>query len=209
MKQTAVKDGVRRTVLFDTAPEEDVWDKNARKLRASIEDIEHIHLSHWHRDHSGGMLRAIQMINVAKERSERPGAKRPLVADLHPARPMFRGIKTPFGPISLEADPSFEEVEAAGAKVSKQSEAHTICDGLFQASGFIPRVVPYELGLRNGMRMDSMDKGWIDDTLMADERLLMCNVKGQDPSPSPSTHLRLTREQGRASSCSPDAATLA
>ena len=149
------------------------------------------------------------MINAAKEKSDRPGAKRTLVADLHPARPMFRGMKTPVGPISLEADPSFEEIEAAGAKVSKQAEAHTICDGMFQVSGFIPRVAPYELGLRNGMRLDSIVEGWKDDTLMADERLLMCNVKGPNLPSLPSKHPRLTRKQERASSCSQAVATRA
>jgi len=29
--------------------------------------VEAIHLSHWHRDHSGGMLKAIKMISEAKE----------------------------------------------------------------------------------------------------------------------------------------------
>lgn len=51
--QTATKNGVKRTVLFDTGPEEDVWERNVKRLKSDISQIELIVLSHWHRDHSG------------------------------------------------------------------------------------------------------------------------------------------------------------
>ena len=40
-------------MLFDTGPEEDVWERNVNRLRPDLSSIELIHLSHWHRDHSG------------------------------------------------------------------------------------------------------------------------------------------------------------
>jgi len=43
-------------MLFDTGPEEDVWERNVKRLRPDLSSIELIHLSHWHRDHSGNIL---------------------------------------------------------------------------------------------------------------------------------------------------------
>ena len=51
--QTGIKGDKRHTVLFDTGPEEDVWERNVDRLKPDIAAIELIHLSHWHRDHSG------------------------------------------------------------------------------------------------------------------------------------------------------------
>ena len=172
-KQTAVKGEKRHTVLFDTAPEELVWELNAKRLRAKIESIEWIQLSHWHRDHSGGILKAIAMTNEAKGVTGIP-------VDLHPDRPTYRGIQGPFGVISLERDPTFEEIEAAGGKVMKNDKAHTILDEMFLVSGEIPRVTPYEKGLARGITFNQ-DKGdWEADEMIKDERFLMCNVKGVD-----------------------------
>lgn len=51
--QTAVKGETRHTVLFDTGPEEKIWQENVKRLRADVSGVELIQLSHWHRDHSG------------------------------------------------------------------------------------------------------------------------------------------------------------
>ena len=48
-----MKGDKRRTLLFDTGPEEDVWERNVQRLKPDIASIGLIHLSHWHRDHSG------------------------------------------------------------------------------------------------------------------------------------------------------------
>jgi len=40
-------------MLFDTGPEEDFWEMNAKRLGLDLSQIDIIHLSHWHRDHSG------------------------------------------------------------------------------------------------------------------------------------------------------------
>jgi 7,8-dihydropterin-6-yl-methyl-4-(beta-D-ribofuranosyl)aminobenzene 5'-phosphate synthase len=81
--------------------------------------------------------------------------------------------------VSLEADPSFAEIEAAGASVSKNDEAHTVLDNFFQVSGEIPRVTPYELGLRRGARYVAEKKAWESDELIRDERFVMVNLKGE------------------------------
>lgn len=174
-RQTATKGDQKHTILFDTGPEEAVWETNAGRLRADIGLVERIHLSHWHRDHSGGMLRAIKLINDAK-----PGGQEKVTVDLHPDRPTFRGVMTPAGfPVSLEADPTFEEIEAAGGVVEKNAGTHAVCDGMFLISGEIPRKTDYEVGIRNAIRLDKEKGQWKPDELIMDERLVMCNLKGE------------------------------
>jgi 7,8-dihydropterin-6-yl-methyl-4-(beta-D-ribofuranosyl)aminobenzene 5'-phosphate synthase len=175
--QTATKGNVKHTLLFDTGPEEDAWERNANRLGVDLASIELIQLSHWHRDHSGGMLRAIKMIESAK--FSQKTSPRPVIVDLHPDRPDYRGFVLKGEPISFPADPTWEEIESAGAAVNRSSEAHTVLDNMFLISGFIPGVTPYETGLVNGIRYYS-DKGkWEKDAEIADERFLMVNVKGK------------------------------
>ena len=80
--------------------------------------------------------------------------------------------------ISLEADPTFEQIEAAGGTVDKQANPHTVLDNLFLISGHIPRTTAYETGLKGAVRFDCDENDWFSDELIADERFLMCNVKG-------------------------------
>ena len=167
-----MKDGQKHTVLFDTGPEEHVWEMNAKRLRADIGAIEWIQLSHWHRDHSGGMLRAIDMINAAK-----PAGASQVTVDLHPNRPTYRGVSTPMGVISLPADPRFEEIEKAGGKIVKNDQPHSILDDMFVVSGEIPRVTPYEAGIPTAVRYISESGKWTSDELILDERFLICRVK--------------------------------
>lgn len=121
------------------------------------------------------MLRAIKLINADKEKSGLDIT--PTIVDLHPDRPDYRGFLGPLGPISLEADPSFEEIAAAGGKVEKNDGPHTVLDGTFLISGEIPRVTEYEVGLKRGLRFSKAGGQWTEDTLIRDERLVMCKVK--------------------------------
>ncbi|KAK5690701.1 hypothetical protein LTR17_025873 [Elasticomyces elasticus] len=166
---TGISGDKRHTILFDTGPEERVFELNANRLKAPLGAIEAIQLSHWHRDHSGGMLKVLSMTEAA-------GAK-PVTVDLHPARPDYRGIMTPMGPISLEADPTFDEIAAAGGILDKHDEAHNVLEDFFTVSGEIPRVTDYELGIKRGVRFTKETGKWEDDTLMKDERFLMCKLK--------------------------------
>jgi 7,8-dihydropterin-6-yl-methyl-4-(beta-D-ribofuranosyl)aminobenzene 5'-phosphate synthase len=49
---------------------------------------------------------------------------------------------------------------------------------MFLISGFIPPSAPYETDLKGGIRIQDTNKGWEKDEEMADERFLVCNVKG-------------------------------
>lgn len=131
-------------------------------------------------DYSGGMLRAIKMIKEAKASR---ASSRGLIADLHPSRPDYRGMYIGEEPVSMEADPTFDEVTAAGAVVEKNAVPHTVVDDMFLVSGEIPRNAPYELGLRMGARFTASTGKWEADKLILDERLLMCNLKGRNGAP--------------------------
>lgn len=188
--QTATKGDIKRSILFDAGPEEDAWERNANRLKPALCSVDLIQLSHWHRDHSGlsvrrcfstrsllpgGLLRAIRSVNCAKHAK---GVSRDTVVDVHPERPDYRGFALGEKIISLKADPSFEEIEAAGATVTKHDETHTVLDNLFLISGEIPRLTPYETGLKGAMRYDRDEKDWFSDESITDERFLMCNLKG-------------------------------
>lgn len=166
---------MKHTLLFDTGPEEAAWERNAARLRADIGAIERIHLSHWHRDHSGGLVPAIKLINAAKSAEQEK-----VVVDLHPNRPDYRGMMAPTGvPLSLEADPSFAELEAAGGVLEKSNESHTVLDNMFLVSGEIPRETAYERGITGGIRYTQSTGQWTKDETITDERLVMCNLKGE------------------------------
>lgn len=83
------------------------------------------------------------------------------------------------GTVSLEADPTFSQLEAAGAKVELNDKQHPILDGMFFVSGEIPRLTDYETGIANGVRFDSDERGWETDTQIQDERFVMCHLKGK------------------------------
>ncbi|KAI1800192.1 Metallo-hydrolase/oxidoreductase [Daldinia bambusicola] len=176
---TVTRDGKSHSLLFDAGPEEAVWQSNVTRLGLDPGAIERIVLSHWHRDHSGGMAAAIRMVEGAKEASSsrEHAQSQKVVVDVHPDRPEFRGVMA-HEPISLEPDPSFAEMEAAGATVCASDEVHTVLDDTFLVSGSIPRLTSYEGGIPNGIRLNSEGQ-WEKDELIMDERLVMCNLKGK------------------------------
>jgi 7,8-dihydropterin-6-yl-methyl-4-(beta-D-ribofuranosyl)aminobenzene 5'-phosphate synthase len=149
-----------------------------------------IQLSHWHRDHSGGMLKATSLISSARKAFNHP----PPIIDLHPNRPAYRGWQTHDKKvISLQADPKFEGIENSGGVVRKEEAVHAVLDDFFCVSGFIPITADYETGLRSGMRWVEEKKEWISDEEIADERFLMCNLKGTLPPFYPSVFKTSTR----------------
>ncbi|KAL1956450.1 hypothetical protein VTO42DRAFT_7248 [Malbranchea cinnamomea] len=177
---TAIKGEERRTMLFDTGPEEDIWARNVGRLRPDLVSVERIQLSHWHCDHSGGMLRAIRLINEAKQKSSNvtPALKEPVVVDVHPSRPDYRGVRIESKIISLEADPTLKEIEEAGARLETNDKPHTVLDGMFLVSGEIPRVTEYETGLKHAIRFNKSTGQRTEDEFIRDERFLGCKLKG-------------------------------
>lgn len=105
----------------------------------------------------------------------------PVVVDVHPDRPVFRGVMLPTTqqPISLQADPTIQELQDAGDAVRSESGAHTVPDNIFLVSGAIPRETEYEGGIRGGITFNETSGEWEKDELIMDERFVMCHLKGK------------------------------
>jgi len=164
------------TILFDTGPESLTIERNLASLNVDMTKVERIVLSHWHRDHSGGIIAALK--HAAKQ-----GKKDAIIVDLHPDRPFARGI-APNGNIigRLPEDPTFEEIEFVGGKVETHAEAHTIAGKTVWISGEIPRVTTYEEGLLGAVTWYEERDGegdWQPDELILDERYAAIDVKGK------------------------------
>lgn len=163
----------KRYCLFDAGPNPPVFAENIKKLGLDPATIEVLVLSHYHVDHSGGMLAAVPLISKARAAAGLP----PLTCDLHPANPEMRALKTPMGMIPMMPNnPTFEELKAMGAQVITSSESHTILDGAFFVSGEIPRHTAYECGLP-GHQTKMPGGEWADDPLIMDERYVAVRIR--------------------------------
>ena len=171
---TARHGGRQRTVLFDVGPYGDIWLTNAERLGIDLATIESVFLSHWHWDHSGGLTEAVTAIAAARHDAGLPSPH----VDVHPDRPEQRGIELPDGRVMLlPVDPTFDELEAAGATVASFDIDHPIADGFFHGSGEIPRTTPFETGLVGHRTMRNGTFG--PDPLILDERYVSATVRGR------------------------------
>jgi 7,8-dihydropterin-6-yl-methyl-4-(beta-D-ribofuranosyl)aminobenzene 5'-phosphate synthase len=133
--------------------------RNISSLKVPVDKVECVITSHWHRDHTGGLLSFLEL---------RKSSPAPCVVDVHPDRPLARGIAP--GPTyakviaTLPPDPSFELIEKAGGVLEKHKEGHFVAGGTVWVSGEIPRVTEFEDGILGGMRWVEEDGGkWIQD----------------------------------------------
>ena len=138
--------------LFDTGPESRSIARNVASLKIPVERVERVVLSHWHADHSGGILTFLRLRQQAAANTP-SGSVQPCVVDLHPDRPIARAI-APQGKVlcRLPADPTFEEIEQTGGIVEKHKDGHVVAGGTMYVSGKIPRVTEFEKGLIGGVR---------------------------------------------------------
>ncbi len=167
---TATRGDATRTILFDSGPEEYAFERNSGRLGAHLELVESAVLSHGHWDHSGGMLKALELI-----RARNGGRSIPYYA--HPGMFRSRARRLPNGEfMPMKNVPSIEALTARGADVDCTREPRVLLDGMFHLSGEIPRVTPFERGLPAHYQK-SEDGSWQPDPLLMDERFLMVNVK--------------------------------
>ncbi|EMD37544.1 hypothetical protein CERSUDRAFT_50292 [Gelatoporia subvermispora B] len=163
--------------LFDTGPDSRSIIRNVEALQVPVHRIERIVLSHWHADHSGGML-ALLRYRSRSSTSDTPRC----VADVHPDQPLARGI-APLDKViaRLPADPTFEEIEAAGGLLETHSEGHAVANDTVWVSGEIPRVTSFETGLPGAVRWINGEGGskWIKEEDIMDERYAAIDVAGK------------------------------
>lgn len=142
-------------------------------MGVDITKVARIVLSHWHADHSGGILSFLRLRLSQAESSSAKNIPR-CVVDLHPDRPIARGIAPPgankvIG--RLPADPTFEEIEAEGAVVETSNEGHAVAGDTVWVSGEIPRVTSFETGLPGAVRWktigtDSCQGEWVKEEVL-------------------------------------------
>ncbi len=170
---TVERAGRRRTLLFDTGPEDTVFERNIWRLGIDPGIVEAIVLSHGHWDHAGGMLRALDMIR------QRNGGK-PIPYYAHPDMFRSRATKGPTGALQpMEDVPDPKALAAHGAQVVVTTEAQVILDDMVYVSGEIPRVTPFEPGIPAQVRKTLDGTGWEPDTVVRDERFVAVNVAGR------------------------------
>ncbi|KAG0359011.1 hypothetical protein BGX24_005865, partial [Mortierella sp. AD032] len=163
---TGIKDNKEHKVLFDTGPTSAIFLENAKRLEIEFEKIEVIVLSHWHMDHSGGMLAAVEHCQKARlQQQQQQQQESSVVIDLHPDRPDERGTcltkPSPAGATTLEQppieyvawgkEPAFKDLESAGGKT----------------------------GVPNHVRWSDATKTWSPEPEIMDERYVVARVKSK------------------------------
>ncbi|KZT04581.1 Metallo-hydrolase/oxidoreductase [Laetiporus sulphureus 93-53] len=178
--ETQIEGEKSHYTLFDTGPESRSIARNIAAMHVPTHRIDRIILSHWHSDHSGGMLSFLRI------RAEDPASASapPCVVDLHPSRPIARGMAPQPQGIVIgrhPPDPTFEQLREAGAVVETHKEGHAVADGTVWVSGEIPRVTEFEGGLPGGVRwVEKEGKGeWVKEDHLMDERYAAVDVAGK------------------------------
>lgn len=162
---------VSRTLLFDTGPEDRVFEQNVSRLGADLALVDAIVLSHGHWDHGGAMLRALQLV-----RDRNGGREIPYYA--HPDMFRTRALKLPSGTlVPMDDVPSVDALHSHGASVVNTTEPQLVLDGTAYVSGEIARITPFETGLPGQHRRALDGKGWELDELIMDERFVAVNVR--------------------------------
>ena len=139
---------------MDTGPDSQTLIRNIKSMKMDVRDIERVVISHWHSDHTGGLLSFLNYRNSILD-ADGVGKAR-ITVDVHPDRPIARGIaKSPdYKEVvaRLPEDPAFDSIQEAGAILEKSDVGHVVANGTVYVSGEIPRVTPYEGGLLSGVR---------------------------------------------------------
>ncbi|WVQ78787.1 hypothetical protein IAT38_000878 [Cryptococcus sp. DSM 104549] len=181
------------TVLFDSGPDPRSIERNITSMGVDLIRLDAIALSHWHRDHSGGIVRALEMSRYQRRARlgfEGDSEKDTVIVDVHPERPIRRGICRPPSTqpsCVLPSDPEIADITGAGGTVIMRNNPHEI-QGRSGAtgvgiSGEIGRTVEFEKGLPGAVTWmkdeDSGEEGWFSDPMIMDERYAVVDVKGK------------------------------
>lgn len=168
---TAWHGDTARTLLFDTGPDDWVFERNVERLGFDTGSVNGIVLSHGHWDHCGAMLRALEMIQLNN-------GGRAVPTYMHPGMYRTRATKAKDGSMRpFEDVPTQAKLEQQGAIVVHATEAQLILDELFYVSGEIPRVTAFETGMPGQYRRTEDGLDWEPDPLLMDERFVAVKVK--------------------------------
>src|SRR5262249_3459813 len=157
------------SLLFDTGPDEWVFERNVIRLGLDLGKVDAMMLSHGHWDHAGAMPRALQMITSAN------GGK-PIPTYMHPGMFSSRAVMNPEGRMMpMEDIPSRQVLAGNGAQLIVTRDEQSVLAKSFYLSGEIPRVTNFERGMPGQHRLGA-DGKWELDELLADERFVAVHI---------------------------------
>jgi 7,8-dihydropterin-6-yl-methyl-4-(beta-D-ribofuranosyl)aminobenzene 5'-phosphate synthase len=160
----------QHSMLFDTGPEDHIFERNVSRLGLDLSPVQNVVLSHGHWDHAGAMLRALQIIR------DRNGG-REIACYTHPDMFRTRALRMPTGKmVPMQDVPSVEDLTDFGARVVNTTEPQLILGGTVYISGEIARHTPFEQGFPEQHRKTLDGEGWEPDPLTMDERFVAVNV---------------------------------
>jgi 7,8-dihydropterin-6-yl-methyl-4-(beta-D-ribofuranosyl)aminobenzene 5'-phosphate synthase len=168
---TARTGGVAQTLLFDTGPDEWVFERNVTRLGVTLGDVGALVLSHGHWDHGGAMPRALQMIT-----QENGGRNVPVY--MHPEMFALRAFKKDGRFHPMEKVAGVDVMSGNGGDVVVTRDAQSVLHDAFYVSGEIPRVTAFERGLP-GQHRQLANGSWEKDEIMPDERYVSVHVAGK------------------------------
>lgn len=161
-----------QTLLFDTGPDEWVFESNVQRLGADLAPVGAMVLSHGHWDHAGAMPRALQMICMAN------GGQR-VPTFMHPDMFALRATRSNDGRFRpMELVPSEAVLSGCGGRVIVTRDEQLVLNGTFYVSGEIPRVTPFERGFP-GQHRQMATGDWEPDEVMLDERFVAISLSGK------------------------------
>jgi 7,8-dihydropterin-6-yl-methyl-4-(beta-D-ribofuranosyl)aminobenzene 5'-phosphate synthase len=153
-------------ILFDTGARPRTVLENARELKIDLSDVEDVVLSHFHHDHTGGLMTLRQELMKTNPRA----LSRAHVGEgiFLPRR--YKGKEDANQMIATKA-----EYEATGGKFIVHDKPDEIIPGVW-LTGPVPRPNA-EKNWQPGVEM-KVDGKWIDDTLPEDQSLVFQTEKG-------------------------------
>lgn len=169
---TVTAGATRQTLLFDTGPEEWVFERNVQRLGADLAPVGALVLSHGHWDHGGAMPQALQMIGMAN-------GGQPVPTFMHPDMFALRATRSADGQFRpMELVPSEAVLSGCGGRVIVTRNEQLVLNSAFYVSGEIPRVTPFERGFP-GQHRQTVTGDWELDEIMLDERFVAISLSGK------------------------------
>lgn len=159
----------QHTLLFDTGPDESIFERNVIRLGVDMGGVDAMMLSHGHWDHAGAMPRALQMMTLAN------GGRR-VPTYMHPDMFASRAVKANDGRLMpMEDIPSEHVLAANGADLIIARNEQSVLSNTVFISGEIPRVTSFEKGMPGQHRLDAGGE-WTPDELLVDERFVAVHL---------------------------------
>ncbi|WP_035512263.1 MBL fold metallo-hydrolase [Paraburkholderia nodosa] len=166
---TARTGDTSHSLLFDTGPDEWVFERNVVRLGLDLGKVGAMVLSHGHWDHAAAMPRALQMITLAN------GGK-PVPTYMHPEMFASRAVRNPQGRMMpMEDIPGQQVLAGNGAELVITRVEQSVLSKSFYISGEIPRVTSFERGMPGQHRLGPDGEWELDETLV-DERYVAVHI---------------------------------